>query len=76
MTSLVGYARDERAARIMLSIVAEPGDARVGRLLNRVGGAETIRLLDTGGPMPELRRENAEVLRHRSQALPARDHTC
>lgn len=65
MASLADYAPDERTARIMLSIVAEPGDARVGRLLHRVGGVETIRLLDTDGPMPELRREDAEVLRHR-----------
>lgn len=65
MASLADYAPDERTARIMLSIVAEPGDARVGRLLNRVGGAETIRLLDTDTAMPEVRYEEAEVLGHR-----------
>lgn len=65
MASLADYAPDDRTARVMLSIVAEPGDARVGRLLNRVGGVETIRLLDTDTAMPELRREDAEVLRHR-----------
>lgn len=65
MASLADYAPDERTARVMLSIVAEPGDARVGRLLNRIGGVETIRLLDTDTAMPELRREEAEVLRHR-----------
>ena len=52
MASLAGYAPDDRTARIMLSIVAEPGDAKVGRLLNRIGGAETIRLLDTDELMP------------------------
>lgn len=65
MASLTDYAPDERTARVMLSMVAESGDARVGRLLARIGGVETIRLLDTDTAMPELRHEEAEVLRHR-----------
>lgn len=68
MASLADYTPDERTARVMLSIIAEPADSRVGRLLGRVGAVETIRLLDTSdGAMPGMRREDAEVLRHRAR---------
>lgn len=68
MASLADYTPDERTARVMLSIIAEPADSRVGRLLGRVGAVETIRILDTSdGAMPGMRREDAEVLRHRAR---------
>lgn len=64
MVSLADYARDERTARVMLSMIVEPDDANVGRLLRREGGIETLRLLDAGGPMPGVRPEEAAILHH------------
>lgn len=67
MVSLADYARDERTARVMLSMILEPDDANVGRLLRREGGIETLRLLDAGGPMPGVRPEEAAILHHTIQ---------
>lgn len=67
MVSLADYARDERTTRVMLSMIVEPDDANVGRLLRREGGIETLRLLDTGSPMPGIRPEEAAILHHTVQ---------
>ena len=37
MVALADYASDERTARVMLSMMAEPADRTVGRLLRREG---------------------------------------
>ena len=60
MVSLADYAPDERTARVMLSMIAEPADVNVGRLLRHEGGIETLRLLDADGPVPGVRPEAAE----------------
>ena len=44
MPSLSEIARDERTARMVLSMLVEPEDAVTGRLLATVGGVETLRL--------------------------------
>ena len=69
MAFLADYAESERTARVMLSMIAEPADANVGRLLRREGGIETLRLLDTDGPMPGVRREEAAILQHRTRLV-------
>lgn len=69
MAFLADYAADERTARVMLSMIAEPADANVGHLLHREGGLETLRLLDTDGPMPGVRLEEAAILQHRTRLV-------
>ncbi|GAA3847036.1 DNA-processing protein DprA [Brevibacterium ammoniilyticum] len=69
MASLADFADGERTARVVLSMVAEPADANVGRLLRREGGMETLRLLDADGPMPGIRAEEAAILQHRTRVV-------
>lgn len=69
MVSLADYAPDERTSRVMLSMLTEPDDANVGRLLRREGGIETLRLLDTDGPVPGVRPEEAAILQHRAHLV-------
>lgn len=64
MVSLADYARDERTARVMLSMIVEPDDSNTGRLLRREGGIETVRLLDSEGPLPGVQPEQAAMLHH------------
>ncbi len=72
MVALADYASDERTARVMLSMMAEPADRTVGRLLRREGAVETLRLLDTGGSMLGVRAEEAAILHHTAQQFAAR----
>lgn len=46
MTQLAEQVQGERAARMVLSMIADPNDAPTGRVLARVGGVETLRLID------------------------------
>ncbi len=41
MASLSGVARDERTARMVLSMLVEPNDPVTGRILARFGAVET-----------------------------------
>lgn len=63
MDTITGLAKDERSARILLAMLSEPGDARTGALLRRLGGVETIRLLDTETVAPGLDEATTEVWR-------------
>lgn len=72
MVALADYASDERTARVMLSMMIEPADRTVGRLLRREGAVETLRLLDAGGPMPGVRAEEASILHHTAQQFASR----
>ena len=72
MVALADYASDERMARVMLSMMIEPADRTVGRLLRREGAVETLRLLDTGGPMPGVRVEEASILHHTAEQFASR----
>ena len=67
MVALANYASDERTARVMLSMMIEPADRTVGRLLRREGAVETLRLLDAGGSMPGVQAEEAAILHHTAQ---------
>lgn len=46
MARLADQVRDERQARVVLSMIAEPDDPVTGRLLNQVGSVETLRLIE------------------------------
>lgn len=54
MPSLTDLARDDRSARIVLSIVGVPNDAATGRLLGKVGAVELIRLADSEVRIPGM----------------------
>ena len=72
MVAPTDYASDERTARVMLSMMIEPADRNVGRLLRREGAVETLRLLDAGGSMPGVRAEEATILHHTAQQFASR----
>lgn len=65
MTSFSDLARDERAARMVLSMLTEPDEAVTGRLLARLGAVKTVRLLDGDGKVPGLGPVDAQVWRNR-----------
>ena len=72
MVALADYTSDERTARVMLSMMIEPADRAVGRLLRREGAVETLRLLDAGGSMPGVRAEEGALLHHTAQQFASR----
>lgn len=55
----------ERMARVVLSMIAEPNDAASGHVLARVGGVETLRLIEADDPVPGLARADALMWRER-----------
>lgn len=66
MARLTEQVAGERQARMMLSMIAEPDDATTGRILHRVGGVETLRLLeDEQAAVPETNRADAIAWRNR-----------
>ena len=65
MGRLAEQANGERQARMMLSMIAEPDDEITGRVLHRVGGVETIRLLEDNDPVPGMNRADAIAWRQR-----------
>lgn len=62
MAPLADYARDERTARAILTVIASPGDATVGRLLHREGGVEALRLLDSNRGIPGVDADESAIL--------------
>lgn len=65
MTSFSDFARDERTARMVLSMLTEPDDAVTGRLLARLGAVKTVGLIDGDRKVPGLGRVDARVWRDR-----------
>lgn len=65
MDTITGLAKDERAARVALSVLVEPGDPLTGRLVNSVGAVETVRLLTSEGPVPAMSEDAAALGRKR-----------
>lgn len=65
MAELAGQLQDERQARMALSMIAEPNDQLTGGLLRRVGGIETIRLIQGGDRIPSVNRADALAWRRR-----------
>ncbi|MGP5291067.1 DNA-processing protein DprA [Brachybacterium tyrofermentans] len=72
MARLADQVRDERQARVVLSMIAEPDDPVTGRLLNQVSGVETLRLIeDDQAAVPGMNRVDAITWReHMSAAIP------
>ncbi len=65
MSAVAGLGADERRARAVLALLAEPDDPFMGGLLRRVGAVETLGLLDTDTTVPGLGRVDAQVWRDR-----------
>lgn len=60
---------EERCARAALTRIAEPGDARMGRLLREPGPVEVLRLLREGAELPGTGERAAEGYRVRLEGL-------
>lgn len=74
MARLVEQVPDERQARMVLSMIAEPDDPVTGRVLNQVGGVETLRLIeDDQAEVPGMNRADAIAWRERLMAAITHD---
>lgn len=67
MPTLADLARDERSARMVLAIVAEPNHSSTGRLLANVGGIETVKLIANESSVPGMDQVDAAVWRDRAR---------
>ncbi|MBP1326405.1 DNA processing protein [Leucobacter exalbidus] len=74
MPALTALARDDRSARLLLSIIGTPADVATGKLLTEVGAAELISIAEGDGTVPGMDRVEAAVWRDRlhSAATPDR----
>jgi len=61
MDSIAAQAHDDRTARTALVLFADPDDPTTGRLVERVGAAETLRLLASDGAVPGMGKEAAAL---------------
>lgn len=69
MARLVEQVAGERQARMVLSMIAEPGDPVTGRILRQVGGVETLRLIeDDRAGVPGMNRADTIAWRDRMTA--------
>ncbi|WP_083506863.1 DNA-processing protein DprA [Leucobacter sp. G161] len=68
MPTLTDLARDERSARLVLSLVGTPNDEATGRLLAQVGAQDLIALADRDTAVPGMDRAEAAVWRDRIHA--------
>jgi len=68
MDTLESLAADERSARILLSVLSEPGDPTTGRILSSVGAVETIRTLAGDSAVPGRDKTEGEVWRRKLSA--------
>lgn len=68
MPNLTDLARDDRSARIVLSIVGSPNDAATGRLLGKVGSVELIRLAESEVRIPGMDQVEAALWREHLHA--------
>ena len=66
MSGVAGLGVDERRARVVLALLAEPDDPVTGGLMRRLGAVETLGLLDTDTTtVPGLSRVDGQVWRDR-----------
>lgn len=65
MASIAEQVAGERAARMVLSMIAPPDDQVTGHVLAQVGGVETLRLLESDDPIPKMSRAGALLWRER-----------
>lgn len=75
MPRLRELATDERPARMVLSMLVEPGDPVTGRILARLGAVETLWLAERDGAVVSLSAVDAQVWRARLSAPEAKDTT-
>lgn len=75
MTNLSQVVQDERAARMVLSMIVEPNDAVTGRLLGELGALELVRLVERDDVVPGLSAIDAQVWRDRFERSDARTHS-
>ncbi len=68
MATLAERMKGERMARVAVSMIAEPNDSTTGRVLAQVGGIETLRLIESDDPVPDLSRADALMWRERLAA--------
>ena len=68
MDTLLTVAADERAERIALTVITDPGDATTGHLLAVHGAVNTVMLLADDAPVPGL--DNVEAQLWRKRLLP------
>lgn len=68
MATLAERVQGERAARIALSMIAEPDDPTTGYVLARHGGVETLRLIESDDEVPGLARADVLMWRERLTA--------
>lgn len=65
MSGVAGLGVDERRARVVVALLAEPDDPVTGGLLRRVGAVETLGLLDTDTTVPGSAQVDDRVWRDR-----------
>jgi DNA processing protein len=65
MVGVAEQVRDERTARMVLSMIDDPDDPMTGKVLWQVGGIGTLSLLEGDGPVPALDETEAMVWRSR-----------
>ena len=65
MSGVADVGVDERRARVVLALLAEPDDPVTRGLLRRVGAVESLRLLDSDAAVPGLARVDGQVWRDR-----------
>lgn len=65
MSGVAGLGVDERRARVVLALLAEPDDPVTGGLMRRLSAVETLGLLDTDTTAPGLGRVDGQVWRDR-----------
>lgn len=65
MATLAEQVLGERAARVALSMIAEPNDPTTGYVLARHGGVETLRLMESDDEVSGLARADVLMWRER-----------
>lgn len=65
MATLTDLARDERSARMLLSLIGIPSNAATGRLLLWIGAIELISIAESSTDIPGMDRVEAAVWRDR-----------
>ncbi|MGK0741349.1 DNA-processing protein DprA [Leucobacter sp. Z1108] len=73
MPALTALARDDRSARVLLSIIGTPADVATGKLLTEVGAAELISIAEGDGTVPGMDPVEAAVWRDRLLSVAAPD---
>lgn len=67
MPTLADLARDERSARMVLAIIAEPNSSPTGRLLATLGGVNTVKLIESENSIPGMDQVDGAVWRDRAR---------